>query len=615
MAKGKIHPKLPVAPEAEINSAQDVVKSAPALAQVPTAISMPPRRRWVAAVIVSALILAVVAAVSFELAYAGRVFPGVSADGILLAGLPRDETSAKLTNATRAYSAASIPMTYGKTVLRIPVASLAIHYDISAATDLAHRYGRQGNLWRRAHEQLRALLGRPTNLAAYTYDEAKLTPFFNDIAEDVTTPVVGPSLTVAGGKPQATLATPGRRLDLGGLAQAVDEHLGRTSDDAINAPVYELAGSDVGTSLDATVALADKYLAGPVTIRYGSRDQVLGQATIATWLIITQPGITSKVQDININSFYHYPAPVSLILDQGKVSAFVDQFTASINQTASNAVLAMLEGKLTVVRPSQDGTELSRDDAYRDIQAALTKPAAEREITLATKVTRPDVREDNLDQLGIKELVSEGQTFFPGSPSTRLINVRAGANKFNGVLLKPGEVFSFGALLGDVGPAQGYVPELVILGDHEEKQYGGGLCQVSSTAFRAALNGGMPILQRVNHSFAISYYTAPFGVPGVDATIFYPDVDFKFRNDTPGYILIQTKMVGTTLTFDYYGTKVKSGVIRGPVFVTGTTDETQPSHTIFYRDVLDLSGAVVKTDTFNTFYKSSKDFPIKKQFN
>jgi vancomycin resistance protein YoaR len=131
---------------------------------------------------------------------------------------------------------------------------------------------------------------------------------------------------------------------------------------------------------------------------------------------------------------------------------------------------------------------------------------------------------------------------------------------------------------------------------------------VSSTAFRAALTAGLPILERVNHAFAISYYTAPYGVPGVDATIYYPPVDFKFRNDTDAHLLIQTEMIGTTLKFRFYGTKKKEGVIRGPYFVSGSSDVNQPSQTVFYRDIK-VNGQVTKTDTFNTYYQSALKFP------
>jgi vancomycin resistance protein YoaR len=275
----------------------------------------------------------------------------------------------------------------------------------------------------------------------------------------------------------------------------------------------------------------------------------------------------------------------------------------------------MQDGKLAVVEPSRTGVKLEQERTVKDIMASLKKPAGERKVALRFEKTQADVNEANLESLGIKEEISVGETYFPGSPSTRLINVRTGAKRFNGVLLKPGDTFSFGKLLGSVGPETGYVPELVILEGHEEKQYGGGLCQVSSTAFRAALAAGLPITQRVNHSFAISYYTWPYDAPGVDATIYYPSVDFKFVNDSGHYILMQTEMEGTRLKFHYFGTKTKSGVLRGPTFVTGDSDTTKPSHTVFYRDVLDLDGKVVKTDTFNTYYKSSLDFPIQKQFN
>jgi vancomycin resistance protein YoaR len=275
----------------------------------------------------------------------------------------------------------------------------------------------------------------------------------------------------------------------------------------------------------------------------------------------------------------------------------------------------MQDDQLTVSQASHGGVKVDQDAAITDILASLKKSGDDRQVNLQLQTTAAEVNETNLANLGIKELISTGETMFPGSSSSRLINIRAGAKRFNNVLLKPGETFSFGKILGDVGPETGYVPELVILADHEEKQYGGGLCQVASTAYRAALLAGLPITERHNHSFAVSFYTAPFGVPGVDATIYYPQVDLKFTNDTGSYILIQTLMQGTNLKFFYYGTKTKTGVIRGPEFISGTTDATLPSKTVFYRDILDLAGNVTKTDTVTTSYKSSKDYPVVKQFN
>ena len=117
-------------------------------------------------------------------------------------------------------------------------------------------------------------------------------------------------------------------------------------------------------------------------------------------------------------------------------------------------------------------------------------------------------------------------------------------------------------------------------------------------------------MERHPHSFAVSFYTAPYGVPGVDATIYYPQDDLKFTNDTGAYILIQTIMQGESLKFDFYGTKTKSGVIRGPFFISGSNNAAQSSQTVFYRDVLDNSGAVIKTDTITSNYAPSTNFPI-----
>ena len=208
----------------------------------------------------------------------------------------------------------------------------------------------------------------------------------------------------------------------------------------------------------------------------------------------------------------------------------------------------------------------------------------------------------------LKELIGEGVSYFPGSTWQRLQNIRVGTARYQGVLIKPGQVFSFGEYLGEVGPAQGYAESKVILDGKQEFQYGGGLCQVSSTMFRAALNAGLPIVQRTNHAFQVSYYTQPYGIPGVDATIYYPAVDLKFKNDSSRHILVQTELIGTTLYFRFYGTKEKEGRVRGPFFNFGSLDPNSPSQTTFYRDIMQ-NGQVVKTDSFTTYYKSALDFP------
>ncbi len=563
----------------------------------------------------SLVVLFVLLVGSFELVYAGKVYPGITADGADLAGVSQIEAAKRVRDRTTEFAGRVVTIANGGTNTRIPVSSLGVSYDAGKAAELAFGYGRQGNWAQRVHEQLRALFGRVTNISTSSYDSGKLVPYVVDLGDEVLTPVVDASLSFDSGRPQVTPASPGARLDYGRLTAMVADRLATTSTNTIAAPVYQLAPVLSTAALSAVTNQLGGYLDGPITLSYNGGPTTIGQQTIISWVEVGARPPKQFIITHDVADLYPPAAAANIGLSQKAVAAYVADLATHIDQTAQNAGLAMADGQLAVARPSRTGIKLDQSGAVAAINAALKKPAADRIVDLNLATTQADVNESNLDSLGIKEQISEGETYFPGSPSTRLTNVRAGARRFNGVLLKPGEVFSFGKLLGDVGPSTGYVPELVILGDHEEKQYGGGLCQVSSTAFRAALAAGLPITERVNHAFAISYYTWPYSAPGVDATIYYPAVDFKFTNDTGHYILMQTIMQGTDLKFDFFGTKTKSGVIRGPNFVSGSSDATQPSTTVFYRDVLDLAGAVVKTDTFTTHYKSSKDFPITKQFN
>jgi len=561
-------------------------------------------------------VVAVILVASFEVVYSSKIMPGVSADGVDVSGLSRADAVSRITDRTTQYDGEVVAIAYGDSTLTIPVRSLNVQYDTQRVADLAYEYGHTGSLYARIRQQARALLGRSTTFAAYSYDDSALAPYLTQLDDTVVTPVENAALSFNNDQAQVTPAQPGTRLDLGRLATLISAALGATSTANVNAPVYQLQPDLATDPLRAASAQINTYLSGPVTISYNGVDQTVGQNSLISWIQVGPAPTQPFLQSLKLEDLYPLPASAAVSLDQTAIKAYVANLAHGIDQTPQNATLAMdANNQLQVVAPSRTGIEVDQAKAVADISASLNQPATDRTITLSTKVVPAPVNEDNLASLGITQLLSEGETYFPGSPADRLINVRAGAKRFNDVLLSPGEQFSFGKLLGDVGPQTGYVPELVIDGNHEDYQYGGGLCQVSTTAFRAALLAGLPIDERVNHAFAISYYTWPYGVPGVDATIYYPQVDFKFTNDTGHYILIQTIMNGVDLKFDFYGTKTKQGVVRGPTFVSGSNDATQPSHTVFYRDVEDLTGNVIKTDTFNTYYQPSTNFPIVKTFD
>lgn len=552
---------------------------------------------------------------------AGHIYHGVYLNGVDVGGMSKKEAAAALNNAAEQYGKQTVAVSYAtptstKTTLRFTPDGIGAKYD-EAAVDEAFEYARQGTLRRQMYQRIQLVLGRTTNVQRLQFDDARLAGYVAQVGSDVTTPVANAGLAFNDGRVTVTPSSPGTRLDTGKLVAAVQARLGAMSTAEILAPSYRIDASVDEKRLASARGQAEQIAGKPLTVKADSKTIEVGIATITSWIQVggkpTLPYAPTALKG-------YYPAvdsgDATVALNQQLMGAYVNTMAGSINQQAKDAELGVQDGKVVAVKASQNGLSINQQEAVTTIMKSLNDSGSDRNVTLKTQVTRPTVREDNLQELGLVEQISQGQTLFPGSPSTRMINVRTGASKMNNVLIKPGENFSFNDTLGHIGPETGYVPELVILEKHEEKQYGGGLCQVSSTVYRAALLAGLPITQRVNHSFAISYYTAPYGVPGVDATIYPPSgVDMRFRNDTGHYIFMQTRMVGTTLTATFYGTKTKTGEIRGPNFITGNQDTTQPSHTVFYRDVKDLSGKVIKTDTVETYYKSSSDFPILNQIN
>jgi len=169
--------------------------------------------------------------------------------------------------------------------------------------------------------------------------------------------------------------------------------------------------------------------------------------------------------------------------------------------------------------------------------------------------TAPEVKTGDANNLGIKELIGRGESWFVGSITNRIYNLQKAAAEINGVLVAPGETFSFNQTVGDISSATGYRQAYIIKEGRTILGDGGGVCQVSSTLFRAVLSAGLPIEARTAHAFRVSYYEVKYQ-PGFDATVFQPEPDFKFRNDTQGHILIQTVYDEKTkyLAFEIYGT-------------------------------------------------------------
>jgi vancomycin resistance protein YoaR len=308
-----------------------------------------------------------------------------------------------------------------------------------------------------------------------------------------------------------------------------------------------------------------------------------------------------------------------------------------INQAARDAQFSFDPNTraLTPIVTSQYGQSLDPEAAAQQVEQQLLANATRvpgsaspletlnaRTIALPVTVTKPTIAMEDTAKFGIKELVAQGVSNFRGSSAGRIQNIRTATAQFDGVVVPPGGTFSFDQYLGEVVEANGYDDAYIIFEDRTVLGPGGGVCQVSSTVFRAAFFGGFPIVERWAHAYRVGYYEPPVGL---DATVFAPSVDLKFKNDTDAYLLIQSRvdLRANTLTFNFYGTKpnrtvemedpiMERVIPHGPAVYTddpalkkGVTKQIDFAHdgadVTIWRRIL-VNGQVVKRDKFFSRY-------------
>jgi len=279
-----------------------------------------------------------------------------------------------------------------------------------------------------------------------------------------------------------------------------------------------------------------EFLEKPLTLKSEGFQNRVAKEDLANWVDFAVEGEGYK-----------------LSINKKAVENYLKSLKPKIEVSPKNATLSVVNATVQVTDKGMDGKTLDLKKAIKEIGK---NGLLAEEIILPVGLISAEISQSNLENLGLKELVASGESDFTGSSESRKHNIRIGSSKFDGILIKPDEVFSFNQYLGEVDATNGYLPELVILQNKTEPQYGGGLCQVSSTAFRVALNAGMPIVARSSHAYPVKYYY-PIGA---DATIYLPSPDLKFKNDTGAYIYVRTNMVGNKLRFDFIGTKQKRTV-------------------------------------------------------
>lgn len=297
------------------------------------------------------------------------------------------------------------------------------------------------------------------------------------------------------------------------------------------------------------------------------------------------------INGLNLPPAYHY--------SDTKFITILSPIIEKLNIEPIDSIFTFQSGKVTVFKPSKDGqtANIERLKSLISTKFLTVVSSSKPEIIvieIPVKVLKPKITTDKANNLGIKELLASGTSLFQHSIPNRIYNISLAATRLNGILVPPGEVFSFGKALGDVSAFTGYLQAYVIQNGKTILGDGGGVCQVSTTFFRALLNAGLPIIERHAHAYRVGYYEQD-SPPGLDATVFVPSVDLKFKNDTGNYILVQSYIDPNIqrLTFELYGTKDGREVsITTPV----VTNQTSAPPDVFQDDPTLPKGQVKQVD-------------------
>ncbi len=471
--------------------------------------------------------------------YENRIYPGVSALGVRLDGMTKDEATKALNQAADNALDKGLTFSLDSKTVTLQVSSNSdapdlILYDIDKAADAAYSVGRQRQTQKIAYELLRARI-RPIKIAVDAQiDEARLAESLKgQFADNLPAPTDATyEIDLPKGGEPVVRVVPDRdgvELDLAGTFDKLHQQAALASFSPLSLKTKKTKAAKLSADLQPLIDQVKAILARPsLVFTYDDKTYPIATSTLASW-------ITSE------NG--------AAVLDKAAFASSVHALAKDIEVESKSGTIEVKDGKIEKFEAGTVGRKVNID---KTMQPLLDSWPPSSTFPLVVEEERGQITGGELDEFGIKELIGVGKSNFRNSPTNRIRNIKkAVEEKVNGTLIAPGETFSMLKSLGPVDGAHGWWPELVIKGDKTTPEFGGGLCQVGTTMFRAAIDTGLPIVERRNHSYRVSYYEPA----GTDATIYDPAPDLKFLNDTGKYIFVNAYIVGTEISFEMWGTK------------------------------------------------------------
>jgi vancomycin resistance protein YoaR len=499
--------------------------------------------------------------------FSERILPNTYVNNINIGGLTKEEAQSKLLHKVRVPE--EITILIQNQEIKVKPNDFELKYDFEKTVKTAYEKKKEG-----LFSNLKSIYQQSFITPVFYYNSEKL----GNIIEEILSQIKG-----KGQKPQARLENDKIKITNGTIGIIVEKE---NLENQIKDRIKSLNFSPIVIN-----AISDKYVLNDSSLKeYEKRvSKLLGKK-----LTVSFENFQEEIKDEEIISLTDFFDDYQ----KDKVKELSSLISKKIERPPQNPIFNFENGVVKEFKPAEDGIVVNQEDFVANLISSfeILENSDQKTITITPPVKRtpPDYETEDVNSLGIKELVGSGKSKFVGSIPSRIHNIKLAASKFNGILVKPEEIFSFNQILGEVSKETGYEQAYIIKEGQTVLGDGGGVCQVSTTLFRAALNAGLPILERQAHAYRVGYYEQD-SPPGFDATIFTPSPDLKFKNDTPGHLLIQTKFDGNnkTLVFEIYGTKDNRQVyISKPII----TNITPPPEDLYIDDPNLPSGQIKQID-------------------
>ena len=559
--------------------------------------------------------VAVGLAAAASTAYASRALPGTTVGGIAVGSLDEAGIRARLnTDVVLPWAASSVTLVDGAKRWTSTNGELGIAPDVDAAVAAVLSYGKSGTLLDRLNAWFDAVRGEANVPFAMRAQGDAVDRWVAATARDIDTAPVSGDIRVTVKGLETTKPELGRAVDrTATIAELLSaESLGdrdvqlrvRTSYPEVDASGFDEAFARASAAVTATKVVVE------------DRSWTENPIGLATLLVIeraaAKPGELAAIPADALAPTTRYTYKVSLANE--RVATWVTALAAYLDHPGKSAKFQVSREQALSIVPSESGVRIDQDKLRAMLLDGLMVPVTGdvREVAAPATVDKSVFTTEQAKEL-LPQIsrTSTYTTYYPPSAS-RHANISTGASQFDGVVIMPGQTFSFWELLGPVTVERGYAYAGAIINNRsDENVIGGGLCQVSTTIFNAISRQGYDIVERHAHGYYIDRYPI-----GYDAAVFEPGVDFKWRNDTNTPVFIWSWSGATSLTIDVWSIPTgRTVVVSDPVqmnFVHPAAD--QPADPAFPvgvsvdgRDVFRTrtvyeNGKVIHQDNFASHY-------------